>query len=133
MIETYTFIKTDQNVTSFARVQVEFIPRNNQHGIKICEAIIEPVNREAGEFAPNERTSWFSAALNAMKVVADKAATIGVDGELRLRKLIGSITDTSDDAVSCAAGLAAFRLLIPTHPMPVVSEKRPWELIWPNE
>lgn len=130
MIETFKFAKHYHGRSSFAKFQVEFFPDRSRTDIQVREEVVRPVDTGAGEFAPSDCPSWFSVAKRAMEDVAQRASATGLGGELCLRRIIGLPTDTDEDAVACAAALAAARLILPSGLIPKVTDAPPWRIIW---
>lgn len=132
MIEQYSFIKSDGKGMSFAKVELQFAPSMDATEISVSTEVVMPIDRDAGEYGPDECPAWFVTAVAAIQHVANMAASTGATGQVRLRKIIGSTTDTGVDAVACAATFAALRLLLPSQKLPAVSSERPWRVLWRN-
>ena len=128
----HRFLHTHHGKSFFARVWVEV----HDHGWdEIVDALPDLVNSEAGEFNRHSAPTWVAAALNGIGQALNHARQTGLLGavcRLELTRLIGSVLDTRDDVVRCAAALAAWDGLGLPGPGPEAEfNGQSWELQFP--
>jgi hypothetical protein len=129
----YRFLKHTQGRCRFAAVAVEAVPAGDQ--MTVVDELPEQVRRAEGEVNRHSEPVWVAAALEGMREAASAVHPNGVAGtgfRLSLVRLVGTLADTTEDAVRCAAGLAAWRSLRPEGPAPEPQlEGTVWKLHFP--
>lgn len=108
MMGHYRFLHT-RGRSYFARVWVEASAVNGT--VEVVDTLPDPVNAEVGEFNRRTAPTWVAAALDGIRQTATyarQACLLGVGCRGELTKLVGSVLDTRDDVVRCAAALAAW-------------------------
>src|SRR5207237_1155029 len=107
MTGQYAFPQTTEGRTYFARAWVEAVPSDSCGEIE--NALPEATELGSGEVSRRAESPWVDAALEGMKAAAAGASQeAGNCYRLRLVRLLGTVADTTPDAVWCAAALAAW-------------------------
>lgn len=117
----------------FARVWVE--ASADGETVDVVDALPDSVNAEAGEFNRRTAPTWVAAALDGIRQTATYARQTGLLGagcRVELTRLVGSVLDTRDDVVRCAAALAVWDGLGLPGPLPEVEfDGQSWRVRFP--
>src|SRR5262245_47454137 len=101
------FLRVKAGVSYFAQVEVEVQPGGEE--VEIVYSLPEKVDFREGEANFQTAPSWVEAALEGIHDVLDYARGAGVLAtgcRVELVKVVGTVADTREDAIRCAAGLA---------------------------
>jgi hypothetical protein len=116
----YRLRKTVGNKTAFAAVTLQ---------------VTEPSRNKAGRIRVDSAESdreWFRAAVCGVRPVADFIASYGTKLtalEIKVSKVEGNPSDTTNDFIECVAGLATWRALAPdSWPEPEIAKEGRWVL-----
>ena len=121
-----SFLKTHAGVTAFARVRVKFTPDPDSGRARVQLALAEQPDRDNGEVDVRTAPDWCRAALEGVTTAFSILGDVP-PGVVAITLVQGSVVDTTVDAVSCAAGLAAAQLF-GRDPIPI-SDVPPWHLM----
>lgn len=120
------FLKTSAGVTAFARVEVEFRSDATHRQVEVRLALAHEPKRDDGEVNEQTAPDWCRAAVvgvnTALSILADVAP-----GTILITRIQGTVVDTTEDAVACAAGLATARAF--GRVQLAISDRPPWKLI----
>jgi len=127
MIADYRFLRTLNHVTYYAHVWVQAEPAPSD--IEVVNGIGPSVAEEDGEFSSETAPAWVEAALEGIRAAAAELIRIGCvpNGlNVKLCRLVGSVLDTREDVVACAAAVATWKAGCPelTPPEIVFSDDR---------
>ena len=129
----YRFLRTRGGKCSFARVWVDVQPGGQI--LDVRDALPEQVDREAGEVNRGSAPTWVVAALEGIRatlVHAQQGGILATGGRAILCKLVGSVIDTREDAIRCAAGLALWDALGSPPCAPEAEfDGQCWKLVFP--
>jgi hypothetical protein len=129
----YRFLRTRRGKCSFACVwvDVEF----GGESLTAEDALPEQVDREAGEYNQRSAPTWVAAALEGIQAALAHARQVGIVANgcrVTLCKLVGSVIDTREDAIRCAAGLAVWDALgAPPCAPEAEFDGQSWRLVFP--
>ena len=117
------FLRVSSGIVCFARVGLDFVP-NATGSARIRFAMVEP-DRNHGEVDERSAPAWAQAAREGVEqalsiLELDPARVVSIT------KLAGTIVDTTEDSVRCAAGLATAQLFGREI---AISDARPWRLV----
>jgi len=134
MVSKYKFLRTVDGISYFARVWVEV---DLDSGIvEVVDAIGRNANSNEGEYDAQTASSWVNAALEGASAAAEYLINAGFiqNGCLvRIMRLVGSIVDSREDVISCAAALATWQAACPHWPLPEpFFERGAWKLKYPK-
>jgi hypothetical protein len=113
-ISEYSFIRSFGGRTRCAKVGVRVTRQADQHGV--IQSIDNNVSREAGEVNMKSEPSWVTAAMYGATEAVEIASRSGTRKEhyfIEIVKVVGTLLDTTDDAVRCAATIATWRNILP--------------------
>jgi hypothetical protein len=130
MISDFRLLSTIGGVTYFARVWV--CSEDGSDTTEVIDAISE-VNPDVGEVNSAMEPLWVNAALQgARDAVAElkKQGLVRNECIVKITKIVGSVLDTRQDVVRCAAAIATWKSLCPkvAHPKPKF-ESGTWKLL----
>jgi hypothetical protein len=129
----YRFLQTKAGKTYFGRVGLEVQPGSET--MEIVDALPDKVNTEEGEANRHTDPSWVVAALDGIRATMAYAQQMGLQvagHRVVLDELIGSLVDTRDDVIRCAAGLALWEALNTPRPAPKAEfDGQRWNLVFP--
>ena len=118
-----------KGVLYFAYVEIESTPAAS-HSLVVAE-LTTPVNIHAGEVDAAMEPDWIQAAVEGAKdvlFILTEECIIAYTMEVRIKKVIGKVFDTTADAVYCASALATCQLFTPEHcPIEVYYDSR-WKI-----
>ncbi len=115
----HRFLRTKSGVSYFARVEVEIV--TGETNSEVEDALPDNVDTNAGEVNSRVQPSWVQAALEGIRAAMDRTGQNGsAHGHYHasLIRLQGTISDTREDVIRCAAGLAAWKALGSEGPAP---------------
>jgi hypothetical protein len=134
MPNDYKFLRTVDGISYFACVSVDVDVDSGS--VKIVDAIGNNVDPEEGEFNANSAPSWVKAALAGASEAAEYLTNAGFVENgciVRIVRLVGSVIDSREDVVACAAALATWQTLCPQLRLPEpVFEKGNWKVKYPQ-
>jgi hypothetical protein len=134
MTNDYKFLRTVDGISYFARVWVNV--DINSGTVKVVDAIGNNVDPDEGEYNANSAPLWVKAALAGAREAAEYLANAGFAENgciVHIVRLVGSITDSQEDVVACAAALATWQALCPQLRLPEpVFEKGNWKVKYPQ-
>jgi hypothetical protein len=126
-------MRVQDGSTYFSRVEVEITPGGAV--VEVVDALPEEVDTSNGEVNRLIEPAWVSAALDGIRDVLSRAGQNGPSASgcrAALVRLIGTVADTREDVIRCAAGLAAWNALGADSPAPeAVFDGRRWVLQYP--
>jgi len=108
----YRFLQTKHGKCHFASVCVTVRPGGET--IEAVDALPEGVDPDKGEVNRRTAPGWVTAAVEGIRATLEHARQTGVLAlgcTVTLEKLVGSVADTREDAIRCAAGLAVWNAL----------------------
>jgi hypothetical protein len=103
---TYKILRTVGGITYFALVSVRV--ETCTEGTETIADLSEP-DEEAGEVSSTTEPTWVKAAIAGAMSAVDhlrKAGRIHDEYQIRITRIVGSVLDTRDDVVECAATIA---------------------------
>jgi hypothetical protein len=115
----YRFLQTKAGRTRFARVEVTVTPGGDS--VAVVNDLPEKTAPGSGELARGLDPSWETAALDGIREALGRASRNGTPGtgcRVDLVRVIGSLVDTTPDAIRCAAALATWRAFDKAGPEP---------------
>jgi hypothetical protein len=128
------FLRTKGGRSYFARVWLEVLPGGET--VKVVDALPESVDPDAGEVNRHTAPGWVAAALEGIRATLAYAQQTGVlvtGCSVALEKMVGSVVDTRDDVVRCAAGLAVWDALGSPGLAPEADfDGQGWKLVFPT-
>jgi hypothetical protein len=134
MSNNYTFLRTVSGISYFARVWIDAIL--NSGTLEVIDAIGKNVNPNEGEVDADAAPSWVAAALEGAREAAEYLARAGCIQNgciVRVVRLVGSVADSREDVIACAAALATWQAVCPYLPIPKpVFERGIWKLRYPK-
>jgi len=134
MSSNYTFLRTIGGISYFARVWVEI--DINSGTVEVVDAIGGNANPDEGEFDAATSPSWVTAALESVREATEYLTTAGFIQNgciVRIVRLVGSVVDSREDVVACAAALATWQIVCPQLPLPEpVFANGAWNLKYPR-
>ena len=103
--------------------------------MEAVDALPERVDPDAGEVNGRTAPSWVAAALEGIRATlahARQAGVLATGCRLALEKVVGSLIDTREDTVRCAAGLAVWEALgSPACAPDAEFDGQSWNLVFP--
>jgi hypothetical protein len=130
----YRFLRTTDGKSRFARVCVDVQPGGET--TEVVDALPERVDSDAGEINQRTAPTWVAAALEGIRATLTYARQVGVLStgcRVALEKVVGTVTDTREDTVRCAAGLAVWQALESPGCGPETQfDGRDWNLVFPE-
>jgi hypothetical protein len=129
----YRFLQTKRGKCYFAQVWVNVQPGGET--FEAVDALPERVDSDQGEVNLRTAPTWVTAALEGIRATLPHARQTGVLATgclVVLEKLVGSVIDTREDTIRCAAGLAVWDALgSPACAPEAEFDGRSWNLIFP--
>jgi hypothetical protein len=129
----YRFLQTKGGRCYFAQVWVTV--QLGGETIEAVDALPERVDPDQGEVNRRTAPTWVTAALSGIRATLAHARQTGVLTRgclVTLEKLVGSVIDTGEDAVQCAAGLAVWDTLgSPACAPKAQFDGHSWNLVFP--
>lgn len=129
----YRFLRTKGGRSYFARVGVEIQAGGEE--IEVVDGLPEATNPDKGEVNRHSAPHWVVAALEGIRTSLDHARQSGVlttGYRAVLDELVGSVVDTREDVVRCAAGLAVWEALgLPDLSPEAEFDGQKWKLVFP--
>jgi hypothetical protein len=134
MNRDYKFLRTVDGISYFARVSVDVAIDSGT--VKVVDAIGNNLDSGQGEYNANSAPSWVKAALAGAREAAEYLANAGFAENgciVHIVRLVGSVADSREDVVACAAALATWQALCPQLRLPEpVFEKGGWKVKYPQ-
>jgi hypothetical protein len=130
----HRFMKTVGGITYFARVRFDVRAEGDE--LRIADSIPPAVNADAGEVTAATHPGWVAAALEGAREAAHllRARKSIRGARIDLVSLIGSVVDTREDVIRCAAHAAVWTALAPHEPPPAFAlTGGEWRLALPSE
>jgi hypothetical protein len=129
----YRFLQTKGGRCYFAQVWVTV--QLGGETLEAVDALPERVDPDQGEVNRRTAPTWVTAALDGIRATLAHAQQTGVLSTgclVTLEKLVGSVIDTGEDAIRCAAGLAVWDALgSPAHAPEAQFDGQSWNLAIP--
>jgi hypothetical protein len=133
MNASFRFLRCKDGKTYFARVGLDVCPNGN--GITVEDALPPKADADAGEVNANTAPTWVAAARDGIRTAVEHARDRGlVPGgcHVRLTELVGTLVDTREDVIRCAAALAAWQAIGAPEPGPDTAFNGvAWTLLFP--
>ena len=132
MISDFRFMR-QKGKPAFARVWVDGEADGNGAAV-VADALPDRVNPDEGEVNARTAPGWVAAALEGITQVLEHARQAGWVSapQVRLVKLVGTVADTTEDAVRCAAGCATWKALQLPDPGPEAEfDGVRWHILFP--
>ena len=111
----YRFLKSKEGRSWFAKVAVRAAKQAD--GSRVLQAIPDKVKEGDGEVNMGSCPSWVLAAVEGASealAVAEQSRRITEHFLVEITRVVGSLVDTNEDVVKCAAALATWQTLFPT-------------------
>ena len=125
----FRLLKTLGGRTSFARVRVTAEQIGPESNNTPASAAVTVSDDAAASEPPRLRAEWCGAAAAAcaelLRRYPDAAGL-----RLRVEAVDGTVIDTTEDAVWCAAFFAAWAACFPGREPPPMSAERPWRVLF---
>jgi hypothetical protein len=124
------FLKTRGGRTYFAAVDVEV--NESSGGIRVIESL-GPADPANGVISREMEPAWVEAAMRGAQDIASRLAgdhILAHGCRIDVKRICGTLVDTSEDVVACAAGLATWQAICGESreaPIPVFEDGR-WTL-----
>ena len=125
----YRLLKCVSGKTSFAEIDLRLQP-SNRNTVVVSEStgadstlLVAPKN-------------WIAAAERGARSALTHMAKhdlLKEGWEVRIQQIIGSVSDTTPDAVACATGMAIWIGLLNDCARPEITATRPMRLKWPSK
>lgn len=132
MIADYKLSSVKNGIGYFAFVVVEIEPFSEKSCV--INAIGQQINRDSGEVNAETHSDWVSAAIEGAKDTLRHLESLANLNSytVKITKVIGLETDTTEDAVRTAAALATWRAINPdsSEPKPVFDGH--WSVAFPT-
>jgi hypothetical protein len=130
MIGDYKFSNVKNGIGYFARVVVEVQPFSDK-GL-VIDAIAQQVNRSQGEVNVKTHGDWVSAAVEGANETLRYLEGLGEINTyiIKITKIIGIETDTTEDTVKVAASLATWQAINPNKPEPKTIFDGQWSVVF---
>jgi hypothetical protein len=129
----YSFLRTTGGRSYFARVWVEVDPGGET--LDVEDALPERVDPDTGEVNRQSAPGWVAAALEGIQATLAHARQAGIltkGCRVVLEKVVGSVVDTREDTVRCAAALAVWEAFgSPACAPEAEFDGQNWKLVFP--
>lgn len=111
----YRLLKSKEGRCWFAKVAVRATQQAGDS--RVLQAIPDKVKEDDGEVNMASCPSWVLAAVEGASealAVAELSRRITDHFLVEITRVVGSLVDTTEDAIKCAAALATWQTLFPT-------------------
>jgi len=119
MIGTYKFLRSYRGRLYFARIRLE-----------VNSSQVAGVVVERGRGLVDVPEIWVRAALNGARDAfgAPEIAEKGTGWSVVVEQIDGTVADTTEDTIECAAAIAVYAAILPESPCPEVIFEDRWTL-----